>query len=128
MSANPLEAYSSAQKTTTSGRDIESLVLNKAAMKLKECQDNWTAADRNEKLDEALKFNQLIWSIFQGELSKKENPLPMEIKTNLLTLSVFIDKRIFDAMSYPAPEKLDVLININTNIAAGLASSTADAA
>lgn len=127
MSANPLEAYSSAQKATTSGRDIESLVLHKAAMKLKECRDNWTAADRNEKLDEALKFNQLIWSIFQGELSKEENQLPMEIKTNLLTLSVFIDKRIFDAMSYPAPEKLDVLININTNIASGLALSAAEA-
>ncbi len=125
MSTNPLEAYSSAQKATTSGRDIESLVLNKAAIKLKECQDNWAAADRNEKLDEALKFNQLIWSIFQGELSKEENPLPVEIKTNLLTLSVFIDKRIFDAMSYPTPEKLDILININTNIASGLASSAA---
>ncbi len=126
MSANPLEAYSSAQKSTTSGRDIESLVLNKAAMKLKECQENWDAADRNEKLDEALKFNQLIWSIFQGELSKEENPLPLEIKTNLLSLSVFIDKRIFDAMSYPSPEKLDIIININTNIAAGLASSPAE--
>jgi len=46
----------------------------------------------------------------------------------LLSLSIFIDKRIFEAMSYPSPGKLDIIININKNIAAGLASSAAKAA
>jgi flagellar protein FlaF len=46
--------------------------------------------------------------------------LPLEIKQNLLALSVFVDRRIFEVMAYPAPEKLDILININRNIAAGL--------
>jgi len=67
-------------------------------------------------------LNQMIWSIFQGELSQDENPLPMEIKRQLLTLSVYVDKTIFEAMANPTPEKLTTLININQNIAAGLMS------
>jgi flagellar protein FlaF len=106
-----------------SDRAIEASVLMKAAAKLKSCQDNWDAADRPEKLDEALKFNQLLWSIFQAELSKDDNPMPRLIRQDILSLSVFIDKRILEVMAYPSPEKLTVIININTNIAAGLNST-----
>lgn len=118
-----MEVYRNVQKTTMSDREIEASVLTKAAGKLQYCQDNWNAADRREKLDEALKFNQLMWSIFQGELSKADHPLPKKIREDVLSLSVFIDKRIFDLLAYPAPEKLTVIININLNLAAGLRGS-----
>jgi len=121
--SNPLEAYKTIDKTTMSGRETEARVLTLAAIKLKDCQDNWSAKDRDEKLDEALKYTQRIWSIFQGELSRKENPLPKELKINLLRLSSFVDKQIFETMSYPSPEKLTAVININQNIAAGLRDS-----
>ena len=123
MYSNPLEAYKTVDKTTMSGRETEARVLTQAAFKLKDCQDNWHAEDRDDKLDEALKYTQKIWSIFQGELSRKDNPLPRQLKINLLQLSSFIDKRIFETMSYPSPEKLTVVININQNIAAGLRGS-----
>ena len=42
-----------------------------------------------------------------------------------MSLSAFIDKRIFDIMSFPAPGKLNAIININLNIVAGLSSSAA---
>jgi len=125
MYANQLETYKSVQKTTMSDREIEASVLTKAAMKLKACQDRWDAADRAETLDEALRFNQLMWSIFQVELARPENPLPKKIKENILSLSAFIDKRIFDVMAYPAPEKLDIIININMNLSAGLRGTPA---
>jgi flagellar protein FlaF len=35
-------------------------------------------------------------------------------------LSVFIDKRIFEIMAMPSPEKLTAIIEINRNVAAGL--------
>jgi flagellar biosynthesis activator protein FlaF len=124
--SNPLEAYKTVDKTTMSGRETEARVLTQAALKLKDCQDNWSAKDRDEKLDEALKYTQRIWSIFQGELSRKENPLPRELKINLLRLSSFVDKQIFETMSYPSPEKLTAVININQNIAAGLRGSPSD--
>ena len=120
MSTNPMQAYESVDKSTMSGREIEAAVLTKAARKLKECRDNWETNDRNEKLDIALKFNQRIWSIFQSELVREDNPLPQKLKVDILSLSAFIDRRIFEIMAQPAPEKLKIIIDINNNIAAGL--------
>jgi flagellar protein FlaF len=102
------------------GRDVEAAVLTKAAVALKKCQDNWTAAGRNDELEAALKFNQRVWTIFQSELGKADNPLPQGLKIDLLRLSAFIDRRTLEMMAYPAPEKLTILIDINHNIAAGL--------
>ena len=126
MYSNPLEAYKTIDKTTMSGRETEARILTQAALKLKDCRDNWEAEDRDDKLDEALKYTQRIWSIFQGELAKPDNSLPRQLKINLLRLSSFVDKRIFETMSYPSPEKLTAVININTNIAAGLRGSSSD--
>ncbi len=126
MHNNPLEAYKIVDKKTMPGRETEARVLTQAALKLKDCRDNWSANDRDEKLDEALKYTQRIWTIFQGELSSEDNPLPRQLKLNLLQLSSFIDKRIFETMSYPSPEKLTAVININQNIAAGLRGSPSD--
>lgn len=123
MFTTQLEAYRTVQKTTMSGREMEASVLTKAAQNLKECQQNWNAADRDAKLDAALKYNQKIWSIFQAELSKDDNPLPKKLREDILSLSIFIDKRTFDVMAFPTPEKLNILVNININIAAGLRGS-----
>jgi len=68
----------------------------------------------------------MVWSIFQSELTRKDNPLPRQLKENILSLSLFIDKRILEVMAYPAPEKLKILIDINLNLAAGLRSKTAE--
>jgi flagellar biosynthesis activator protein FlaF len=115
-----LKSYDSITKSAMSGREVEAAVLTKAALKLKECQDNWDSAKRNAKLETALKFSQRVWSILQAELEKKDNPLPTPLKVDLLRLSAFVDKRIFEIMAYPTPEKLTILVNINQNIAAGL--------
>ena len=123
LQANPLETYKAVDRAAMSGREIEAEVLTQAALKLKKCQADWDNPGRNEKLDEALKYNQLIWSVFQGDLTMEDNPLPRQLKQNLLTLSAFIDKRIFETMAYPSPEKLNVIIDINSNIAAGLRQS-----
>ncbi|HDS15790.1 MAG TPA: flagellar biosynthesis regulatory protein FlaF [Proteobacteria bacterium] len=118
--SNPINAYKKIVKDTLSGREIEAAVLIKAAEKLQECQQHWNSSDRDKKLDESIKFNQLIWSIFQSELASVDNPLPKELRANLLRLSAFIDKRSLETIAYPASEKLNILININRNIAAGL--------
>ncbi len=123
MLSNAVKAYESVQKETMSGRETEARVLTQAALKLMECQKNWNTPDRNKLLDSALKYNQRLWSIFQVEVAKPDNPLPKDIKMNILQLSKFIDRRIFDTMAFPTPEKLDIIIRINKNIAAGLRGS-----
>jgi flagellar protein FlaF len=121
--ANQLDAYRTVQKTTMSGRDIEASVLTQAALKLQVCQSNWGGEGNDEKLDEAIQYNQRVWSIFQGELAKDDNPLPKKLRQDILSLSLFIDKRIFDVLSSPSPEKLTAIININLSLAAGLRGS-----
>lgn len=115
-----VNAYTTIQKENLSGRELEASVLSKAGLMLKIVKDNWGAADREQKLLDAIKFNQKVWSFFQAELSDPENPLPKKLREDILNLSVYIDKRLFEVLAYPDPEKLDIVIDINFNIAAGL--------
>lgn len=117
------QAYDQGSKATRSGRQIEAEVLFKAARMLEECQKNWNAPDRRARLSEALRLNQRIWTIFQGELANPEHGLPTEVRENLLRLSLFIDRRTFDLMADPTPEKLTALIDINRQIASGLSAN-----
>lgn len=126
MYANPVTAYENVSKMTMSGREIEAAVLSKAARKLKACQENWNTDDWEEKLEGALKFNQRIWSIFQDELMRDDNPLPKNLRLDILRLSTFIDRRILETIAYPSPEKLNIIIRINNNIAAGLRGAIKD--
>jgi len=118
-----LNAYKQVDKNTISGRETEARVLTEAAIQLKKCQESWESPDIDAKLDQALRYNQKIWSLFQGELEREDNPLPGKLKVDILRLAAFIDKRIFEVMAFPAPEKLNIIININQNIAAGLRES-----
>jgi flagellar biosynthesis activator protein FlaF len=130
MQGNPayrmgINSYQSVQKKTMSGRETEARVLTKAALKLKECQENWDLETRRTELEEAFEYNHQIWSIFQGELTKPDHPMNKELRQNILNLSVFIEGRIYETRAYPAPEKLTAIININNSLAAGLRASPA---
>jgi flagellar biosynthesis activator protein FlaF len=125
MLAKQIEAYRTVQKTTMTGREIEASVLTKGALMLQQCQNNWDAADRGANLDAAIKYNQSIWSIFESELAKPDNPLPKRLREDVLSLGIFINKQIFDIMLLPSPDKLTSIININMRLATGLRASGA---
>lgn len=120
MNHNPVNAYTNIQKETLNGRELEASVLSRAGIMLKQVHDNWDAPDRDVKLLEAVKFNQKVWSFFQAELSDPENPLPKKLREDILNLSIFVDKRLFEVLAFPDPEKLSIVIDIDFNIAAGL--------
>ena len=65
-------------------------------------------------------INQKVWTIFQTEVADKTRQLPNEMRINILRLVVFIDKHTLDILINPAKEKLNILVDINMNIAAGL--------
>ena len=127
MYTKQLDAYRTGQSAgNMSGRDIEAGALTRCAMLLSDCRKNWDAPDRDDQLAEALRTNQMVWSILQSELVRDDNPLPLDIRQNILTLSVFIDNRIIQVMADPNPDKLMIIIDINLNLAAGLRGSPAD--
>jgi flagellar biosynthesis activator protein FlaF len=125
MSQTAINSYTSMQKEALSGRELEASVLTRAGLMLKQVQENWSAPDRTEKLLEAIKFNQKVWSFFQAELSDPENPLPKNLRQDILNLSIFIDKRLFEVMANPDKDKLSIVVDINFNIAAGLRTNPA---
>ncbi|MHB8120715.1 MAG: flagellar biosynthesis regulator FlaF [Desulfuromonadaceae bacterium] len=124
MQQQSVNAYTAIQKDSLNGRELEASVLSRAGLMLKSVKDNWGAPDRDQKLLEAVKFNQKVWSFFQAELSDPENPLPKNLREDILNLSIFIDKRLFEVMAFPEPEKLSIVIDINFNIAAGLRTNS----
>ena len=93
MYSNALNAYKQVDKNTNSGRETEARVLTEAALKLRKCQENWNDPGRDHQLDAALRYNQKIWSLFQGELERDDNPLPQKLRIDILRLAAFIDKR-----------------------------------
>ncbi|GFO53242.1 flagellar protein FlaF [Geomonas sp. Red276] len=119
-----IREYVGIQKESMSGRELEASVLTKAGLMLKSCQENWDAPDRETKLLDAIKYNQRVWSFFQAELSEPSNPMPKKLREDILNLSLFLDKRLFEVMAYPDPAKLSIVIDINFNIAAGLRTNT----
>jgi flagellar protein FlaF len=125
MRSGQAEAYNKSQCAALTDRELEAAVLMKGAALLRHAQTQWTSLQRDRLLDEALRFNQRIWTFFQVSLSDKENRLPVEIKSQVLTLSAYVDRRIFEIMAFPEADKLSVLIAINTNLAAGLKGSAA---
>jgi flagellar protein FlaF len=117
-----IEAYEAAGKTTASSRELEAAALFKAARQLEAVRSDWGSPTRKESLNEALKYNQQLWTFFQSELSLPDHEMLTELRVNLLRLSAFVDRRTFEIMAAPepTPEQLQILIDINRNVAAGL--------
>jgi len=66
-------------------------------------------------------FNRRLWSIFMTEAEANENPHPLEVRQNIANISLFVLTQTIEMQLDPDPAKLKSLIDINCNIAAGLA-------
>lgn len=117
--SNPVEAYGKAARISTADpRETEASLLINAANKIQQVRDDWGSSKRD--LDPALTYNRKLWSIFAASAAEADHPLPRDIKQNIANLALFIFKQTADVLAQPEPQKLDSLININRQIAAGL--------
>jgi flagellar protein FlaF len=69
----------------------------------------------------ALLFNRRLWTIFMSAVESDDNPQPVEIRQNIRNIALFVMQRTIELQTNPSPEKMQSLIDINSNIAAGLA-------
>jgi len=76
-------------------------------------------------LEAALRHNQSLWTFLQAELLEPSSPVPADLRTQLLAISRFVDRRTFEMMGAPWADGLAPLIAVNRQIAAGLATSQA---
>jgi flagellar protein FlaF len=107
------KTYAAVNKHTLAGRELDAEVLVGSATRLMKYRTEWSTEGNYEALMQALTTDQRIWTIFQSSLIEPEHPMPLRLRKDLLQLSAFVDKRIFEIMADPAPEKLDIHISIN---------------
>jgi flagellar protein FlaF len=115
---------SNAQKHTPDQRELEGRVLLKAAGMISDIQKDWDNMNP-DTLEQTIKYNRQIWMMFYDTaLENPENPggviRPNDLRSNIINLANFIFKREIEILANPEKQKLDVLININREIAAGL--------
>ncbi len=122
MSTEQIKAYQGAQKANMTAREAEAMAFTKAALLLEEAAKD---ASNVSALSQALRFNHLLWTIIQADITEEANRLPPELKANLLSLSIFVDKQTVKALRSSDPRDVESLVNINRNIAAGLRTEPA---
>ena len=116
-------AYGRIAQATQSPRELEASLLLKAASKIQSVRDDWD--NREKDLDEALTYNRKLWTILVSSVTSPENPLPAEIKNNIANLAMFIFNHTIAVTFEPKPARLNILISINRDIAAGLRGASA---
>ena len=79
------------------------------------------ADDQGASLREALRLNQRLWSIFQAALIDPTCPLPTELRQNVLSLSIMVDRHILQRLGDLDGGKIQPILDINRAIAEGLA-------
>ncbi len=101
-------------------RSTEAKALLKAAKMLQDVQADWGNGGQ-KKIEETLKHNRQIWVLFYDNALSNDDPSrPANLSTNVVNLANFIFKRSMEILAAPEPEKLNILININREVANGL--------
>ena len=119
MSNAAAQAYARTSLASSNPREIEAQALLKAARQLQDVQANWDGPDM--RMQKALMFNRQLWTIFLSAAESNENPQSLEVRQNIANIGVFVMKQTLDMQLDPDPAKLKPLIDINCNLAAGLA-------
>ncbi|UJW86647.1 flagellar biosynthesis regulator FlaF [Devosia sp. SL43] len=112
------KAYQQTAKVVESSRERESALLMKAAAGLQKIKDEWP--DSYDELTPALTFNRKLWTIFMASVVKEDSPLPAEVRQNIANIGIFIMNQTREILIAPTPQKLDVLVRLNRQLAAGL--------
>ncbi len=112
------KAYATTAKETASPRELEAVLLLRAASKLQAAYDSWSQGAQD--LGDALLYNRRLWTIFLESVTSSDNPLPAETRQNIANLGIFIMNETLTLMNEPQRDRVLPLININRGIATGL--------
>jgi flagellar protein FlaF len=121
MQHSAAHAYQQVGKQTVSPRVLEANLLSRAAAQLQMVRDDWD--NRRHELRDALLFNRKLWNIFLTSVTGESSQLPDKLRENIANLGLFVMKQTVSMQDNPVPAKLDTLININRELAAGLRAS-----
>lgn len=110
--------YSDNEVSSLGQIELESRALIKAASALNIIKEHWE--EKKSELPDALERNRRLWTIIASAMKESDCPQPEDVRSNIMNLALFIFQRTVNVLAEPKPESLNVLININMNIAKGL--------
>jgi len=113
-----IQAYAKTQTLALSQRELEARALMKAAAKLQAIKENWEPSVVH--IEDAISHNRKVWTIFLGSAIEDDCALPPDVRKNVIGLSRFVINQCMRILFEPDRSKLDLLIEINQNVAAGL--------
>ncbi|MGN6158424.1 MAG: flagellar biosynthesis regulator FlaF [Devosia sp.] len=118
MQNQAVQAYNQAARQTVPPRDLEANLLSSAAAHFQRIRENWDLL--SSELPTALKFNRQIWTIFLTSVTDAASPLALDVRQHVANLGVFVLSQTAELQVAPDADKLDILIKINRELAAGL--------
>lgn len=90
----------------------------KAASKLQWLKENWEPTIA--AMEDPLTHNRQVWTIFLDAATDPQSPMPPQMRSNMIGLCRFVINQCMRMLFEPDPKKLDLMIEINQHIAAGL--------
>lgn len=115
---NQLGTYKQNEVAGMAEVEMEISALIKASSLLNQIKENWE--EKRKELSIALEKNRRLWTFLASAMKEEDCQQPVAVKQNILNLANYIFKRTNEVLLHPAPEKLEILININMQIANGL--------
>jgi flagellar protein FlaF len=119
MMQSAAQAYSKVATQTCSQRELEADLLLRAASQLQAVAKNWDGRTSDD-LHNALRYNRRLWVILVSAVTSSDNPLPVQVRQNVANLGLFVFNETVELTAQPDLVKLESLIDINRQIAAGL--------
>lgn len=117
MPHSGISSYQNASLALKTGRAQEAEMLTKINDQLKR------TASQTDKLADyyhALSRNQRIWNTFLVALGDADHPYPIELKANLISLGIWVNRHTQAAIS--DPKEAEALIALNEDVIAGLSA------
>ena len=98
----------------------EAVQLDDLAAQLMTVQRYWNAPSRETCLAAVLEDSRAVWHGIQASLAGSTLALPLEVKQNLLILSVYADSKICACEETPSADMLGSLIALTRTLAGSL--------
>jgi flagellar biosynthesis activator protein FlaF len=111
-------AYQQVAQQTVAPRDLEADLLSRAAGRFQRIKNDWD--QHGHDLYPALMFNRKLWTIFLTSVTDENCPHEDSLRQNIANLGIFVMNETRELLENPILQKLDTLININRQLAAGL--------
>lgn len=110
--------YAATARSGMSPRETEASALLKAAARLQAAREQESPGAA--PFAAALDHNRRLWTILLASVGDPASPLPSALRGNVLILANFVLNHSLAVTAEPAADKLDCLIAINRELAAGL--------